>query len=77
VDLVKLDEEMRRLAEERVTAIAGDALLLDDQQLAKIWDRSTTWVVKMKKLGRVQTVPFGSWHRVPRAIAIRGLVRGI
>jgi hypothetical protein len=77
IDLVRLEEEMRKLAEERIQAIAGDAPMLTDTQLAAVWGKSTTWVKKMRALGRVPSVQFGGRSQASRAVAIHGLVRGI
>jgi hypothetical protein len=77
VDLVKLDEEMRRFAEQRIQSIAGDAPMLTTTQLVEIWDRSPAWIAKMRAAGRIPSVPFGGWDQTSRAVAIMGLVRGI
>ena len=77
VNPTRLEEEMRKLAEERVTRFAGDAPLLTRAQTARIWDKSPSWVKAMQVAGRVHVVPFGNTERVPRAVAIIGLVKGI
>jgi hypothetical protein len=77
VNLAQLEEEMRKLAEQRVTSIAGDAPMLTRAQTARVWGKSAAWVKAMQVAGRVPTVPFGNMERVPRAVAIIGLVKGV
>jgi hypothetical protein len=77
VNLVRLEEEMRQFAEQRIQSIAGDAPMLTTTQLAKIWDRSPSWITRMRAAGRIPNVQFGDWPQVPRAVAIIGLVRGV
>ena len=77
VNLVRLEEEMRALAEERIQAVAGDAPMLTTTQLAKIWGRSPAWITRMRAAGRIPNVQFGDWPQVPRTVAIMGLVRGV
>jgi hypothetical protein len=72
----RIEEEMRRFAEERVTRMVGDAPMLTKSQLARIWNKSPSWVTKMQVAGRVHVVPFGNVERAPRAVAIIGLLRG-
>jgi hypothetical protein len=76
-NLARLEEEMRTLAEERVARFAGDAPMLTRAQTARIWGKSAAWVKTMQVAGRVPTVPFGTGERVPRAVAIIGLVKGV
>jgi hypothetical protein len=77
VNLARLEEEMRQLAEARIQSIAGDAPMLTTEQLAKIWGRSPSWITRMRAAGRIPNVQFGDWPQVPRAVAIMGLVRGV
>jgi hypothetical protein len=77
VNMAQVETEMRILAEERTRSIAGDAPLLTRRQTAQIWGKSPAWVKKMQAAGRVPTVPFGPMERVPRAVVIIGLVKGI
>lgn len=73
----QVEREMRVLAEDRVRSFVGDAPLLTRSQTAKIWNRSPAWVKQMQAAGRVPTVPFGNMEKVPRAVAIIGLVKGV
>jgi hypothetical protein len=73
----QVEREMRVLAEDRVRSFVGDAPLLTRSQTAKIWSRSPAWVKAMQAAGRVPTVPFGNMQKVPRAVAIIGLVKGV
>jgi hypothetical protein len=73
----RVEEEMRRLAEERVTRMVGDAPMLTTTQLARVWGKTPSWVAKMQAEGRVPTVQFGARPRVQRAVAIIGLVKGV
>ena len=77
VNAARIEEEMRKLAEERVARFAGDAPMLTRAQTARIWGKSAAWVRAMQAAGRVPTVPFGNMEKVPRAVAIIGLVKGI
>jgi hypothetical protein len=77
VNLARLEEEMRILAEERTKNVAGDAPMLTVAQTAKIWSKTPSWVKKMKGEGRVPTVPWGGTIGVPRAVVILGLVKGL
>ena len=77
VNPTRIEEEMRKLAEERVARFAGDAPMLTRAQTARIWGKSSSWVKAMQVAGRVPTVPFGAGERVPRAVAIIGLVKGV
>jgi hypothetical protein len=77
VNQTQVEEEMRKLAEDRVRSFVGDAPMLTRSQTAKIWNRSSAWVKAMQVAGRVPTVPFGNTEKVPRAVAIIGLVKGI
>jgi hypothetical protein len=76
-NLARLEEEMRKLAEQRVTSIVGDAPMLTDAQLGRVWNKRPYWVKKMREAGRVHSVPFGRREMSPRAVAILGLVKGI
>jgi hypothetical protein len=77
VNLVKLEEEMRQFAEQRIQAVAGHAPMLTTTQLAEIWGRSPSWITRMRAAGRIPNVQFGDWPQVPRAVAIMGLVKGV
>ena len=77
VNLADIEAEMKILAETKVERIAGDALLLTTKETAAVWGRSAAWVKTMQVAGRVPTVPFGPQEKVPRAVAIWGLVRGV
>jgi hypothetical protein len=77
VNLIRLEEEMRQFAEERIQTIAGDAPMLTTTQLAEIWGRSPSWIAKMRAAGRIPNIQFGDWPQVPRAVAIMGLVKGV
>jgi hypothetical protein len=77
MNLTAVEEEMRILAEERITTVAGDAPMLTRKQTARVWGRSQAWVKTMQAAGRVPTVPFGRWVMVPRAVAIIGLIKGL
>jgi hypothetical protein len=77
VNQAQVEAEMRILAEDRVRSFVGDARLLTRSQTAKIWNRSTAWVKAMQVAGRVHTVPFGNMEKVPRVVAIIGLVKGV
>ena len=48
VNLARLEEEMRKLAEERVRAFAGDAPMLTRAQTARVWGKSAAWVKAMQ-----------------------------
>jgi hypothetical protein len=76
-NLAELEDEMRILAEERVKTLFGDTPMLTITQTARIWGKPPAWVKAMKDAGRVHVIPFGDKVRVPRAVAIMGLVRGI
>jgi hypothetical protein len=77
VNQAEVEREMRVIAEDRVRSVAGDAPLLTRSQTAKIWNRSAAWVKSMQVAGRVPTVPFGNMEKVPRAVVIIGLVKGV
>jgi len=77
VNLARLEEEMRILAEERTKNVAGDAPMLTIAQTARVWNKSPHWVRTMEAAGRVPTVPWGSKPAVPRAVVIMGLVKGL
>jgi hypothetical protein len=77
VNQAQVEEEMRKLAEERTRSFAGDAPLLTRSQTAKIWNRSPGWVKSMQAAGRVPVVSFGNREKVQRAVVIWGLVRGV
>jgi hypothetical protein len=77
MNLNRVEEEMRILAEERTRSIAGDAPMLTRTQTARIWNQSPAWVRAMQVAGRVPTVPFGRLVKVPRAAVIIGLIKGI
>ncbi len=77
VNQAQVEQEMRILAEDRVRSFVGDAPLLTRGQTAKIWNRSPAWVKAMQAEGRVPTVPFGNMEKVPRAVAIIGLIKGV
>ena len=77
VNLAQIEDEMRILAEERITRMVGDAPMLTRTQLARVWNKSPPWVKAMQAAGRVHVVPFGKRERAPRAVAIIGLVRGV
>jgi hypothetical protein len=76
-EMRKLEAETLKLAEQRVTDIAGDAPTLTRTQLARIWNKSPPWVKAMQAAGRVPTIPFGKREHSPRAVAIMGLVKGV
>ena len=77
VNVAQLEAEMRILAEERVRSLVGDAPMLTLSQTGRVWNKSPSWVTAMKAAGRVHTIPFGNRERVPRAVAIIGLVKGV
>jgi hypothetical protein len=77
MNLARVKEEMRKLAEERVTRTVGDAPTLTMSQTARVWNKPPSWVSKMKAAGRVPTIMFGDRERVQRAVAIIGLVEGV
>jgi hypothetical protein len=77
VNQVQVEQEMRILAEERVKTLVGDTPMLSIAQTARIWGKSSSWVKAMQAAGRVHVVPFGVRERVPRAVAIMGLVKGV
>jgi predicted phosphohydrolase len=77
VNLAQVEQEMRILAEERIRSIVGDAPMLTRAQTARVWGKSPAWVKAMQAAGRVPTVPFGHLQKVPRAVAIIGLVKGV
>jgi hypothetical protein len=77
LNIARIEEEMRLLAEERIQSVAGDAPMLTLTQLGRVWGKSPTWVARMRTAGRVPTVPFGRWRGVQRAVAITGLVKGV
>jgi hypothetical protein len=77
VNLSRIEEEMRILAEERTKNVAGDAPMLSIGQAARVWNKSPYWVRTMQTAGRVPTVPWGSKPGVPRAVVIWGLVKGV
>jgi hypothetical protein len=77
VNLALVEDEMRLLAEERTKSVAGDAPMLTRSQTARIWGQSAAWVKTMQDAGRVPSVPWGATWRVPRAVVIIGLVKGL
>jgi hypothetical protein len=77
VNLAQVEDEMRILAEERIKTLVGDTPMLSIAQTARIWGKSSSWVKAMQAAGRVHVVPFGVRERVPRAVAIMGLVKGV
>jgi hypothetical protein len=77
VNLARLEEEMRILAEQRTKNVAGDAPMLTVAQTARVWSKSPYWVMKMKGEGRVPHVQWGAKIGVPRAVVIMGLVKGL
>ena len=77
VNLAQVEDEMRILAEERVKTLVGDTPMLSIAQTARIWGKSSSWVKAMQAAGRVHVVQFGVRERVPRAVAIMGLVKGV
>jgi hypothetical protein len=77
VSLSRIEEEMRLLAEERVKTLVGDTPMLSIAQTARIWGKSSSWVKAMQAAGRVHVVQFGVRERVPRAVVIMGLVKGV
>jgi hypothetical protein len=77
VNQAQVEQEMRVLAEERVKTLVGDVPMLSIAQTARIWGKSSAWVKEMRAAGRVHVVPFGVRERVPRAVAIMGLVKGV
>jgi hypothetical protein len=60
VNQAQVEEEMRKLAEERTRSVAGDSPMLSIGQAARVWNKSPYWVRKMQTAGRVPTVPWGS-----------------
>ena len=77
VNFAQVEEEMRKLAERRITSIVGDAPMLTKTQTARVWNKSPGWVAKMHAAGRVHFVPFGDREQVSRAFVIIGLIKGI
>jgi hypothetical protein len=77
VNLSRIEEEMRILAEERTKSAAGDAPMLTVAQTARVWGRTPYWVRTMQTAGRIPTVPWGATSAVPRAVVIWGLVKGL
>ena len=77
VNQALVEEEMRKLAEERTRSVAGDSPMLSIGQAARVWNKSPYWVRTMQTAGRVPTVPWGSKPGVPRAVVIWGLVKGV
>jgi hypothetical protein len=77
MNLTVVEDEMRALAEDRTRGIAGDTPMLSIAQTARIWGKSSSWVKAMQAAGRVHVVQFGVRERVPRAVAIMGLVKGV
>jgi hypothetical protein len=77
VNLTKIEEEMRVLAEERTKNVAGDAPMLTIAQTGRVWAKTPYWVRTMHAAGRVPAVPWGSKLGVPRAVVILGLVKGV
>ncbi|HZZ24323.1 MAG TPA: hypothetical protein VFE60_17830 [Roseiarcus sp.] len=76
-NLTQVENEMRVLAEERIKTLVGDTPMLSIAQTARIWGKSSSWVKAMQAAGRVRVVQFGVRERVPRAVAIIGLVKGV
>ena len=77
VNLAQIEDEMRILAEARITRMVGDAPMLTKTQLARVWGKSPPWVKAMQAAGRVHVVRFGKRERAPRAVAIIGLIKGV
>jgi len=77
VNLNRIEEEMRILAEDRTKSVAGDAPMLSIGQVARVWNKPPYWVRSMQTAGRVPTVPWGARPGVPRAVVIWGLVKGV
>jgi hypothetical protein len=77
INLAKIEDEMRVLAEERIRSLVGDTPVLTRTQTARVWNKSSSWVKQMEKEGRVPIIPFGRVTKIPRAAVVIGLVKGV
>jgi hypothetical protein len=78
MDVERLEQEMRLLAEERVTRFAGaEEILLTKSAAARICNKSIPWIDNMIATGRLPTTKVGPKDWIQRPVLIEALVRGM
>jgi hypothetical protein len=77
IDKARLDREMKILATQRVTEVAGEELFISPRDAAKIFKRSPAWVGAMIKRGRLPTIKIGGREYIIRPVLIEVLVYGM
>jgi excisionase family DNA binding protein len=78
MDVDRIQQEMRALAEERIDRIAGpDAVLLPKSLAAQVCGKSYTWIERMVAAGRLPTVAVGRARWIQRAALVEALAVGV
>jgi hypothetical protein len=78
MDVERLKQEMRLLAEARVTRFVGEEeILLTKSAAARICNKSVPWVDNMIAMGRLPTVKVGPKEWIQRPVVVEGLVNGM
>ena len=78
MDAKRLEMEMRRLAEDRITRLVGEEeILLTKAAVARICNKSQGWVTQVVALGRLPTVTIGTRKWIQRPVVVEALVKGV
>jgi hypothetical protein len=78
MDVERIQQEMRALAEARIDMIAGpDAILLPKTLAAKVCGRSVAWIDQMCAADRLPTIKVGRAQWVQRAALVEALAVGL
>ena len=78
MDVERIRQEMRALAEARIDRIAGqDTILLHKNLAAKVCGKSTPWIDHMVAAGRLPVIRIGQKDWVQRPTVVEMLVSGL
>jgi hypothetical protein len=78
MDVERIKQEMRVLAEARIDRLAGpDTILLPKNLTAKVCGRSYPWVEHMVAVGRLPVIRIGPKDWVQRPTVVEMLVNGL
>jgi hypothetical protein len=78
MDVERIKQEMRVLAESRIDRIAGqDVILLHKNLAAKVCGKSAPWIEHMVAAGRLPVIRIGQKDWVQRPTVVEMLVNGL
>jgi hypothetical protein len=78
MDVERIQQEMRALAEARIDMIAGpDAILLPRNLAAKVCGKSVSWIDQMVAADRLPSIRVGRSNWIQRAALVEALAVGL